>query len=389
MGFGAIITAGDRHRPIDDQLMGWVIEARVEQKLSEATKIAFRFEDDLCDGGSELEGRAEFRPGAILGVLVKHGSELACLGFGPVTRVRSSSMVGGAGSWIEVTVSDMRETMDRTAVQATYTGKASEAAQKILDAYDFTPDCEETRKEYSTGTNALTQRATDLAFVKDIARKNNLEFWLSYQSEERGDSFEVTTTANVKSSPERPDRSAVPLGNLLPIPPILSPDAGRVIRINPPPDQCVSVGRFEAKINFDRPNAARGFAQAAGNGDSSEQSSGAPEPALDSDAAPIANWTDSTRTILAPAATTEPLDQFLAQEAELSEASWFVEVDGSGTLEQLGFIVEPHQVVDVEYAGPRLSGPYQVMSTLHVINAVDHYIDFKLRANGLREGGAS
>jgi len=389
MGFGAIITSGENHQPLDDRLMGWVIEARVEQKLSDATKIALRFEDDLCDGGSEMEGRAEFHPGAILGVMISYGDELSCLGFGPVTRVRSSSMVGGAGSWIEVTVTDMRETMDRTAVQATYTGKASEAAQNILDAYHFTPDCEETRKEYSTGTNALTQRATDLAFVKDIARKNNLEFWLSYETETAGSSFSVTTTANLKSSPERPDRSAIPLGDLLPIPPILQPDADRAIRINPPPNECVSVGRFDARIDFDRPNAAQGFSQDVRNGDSSEQSSSPPDPSLDSDAQPIANWTDSTRTVLAPAATTDPLDQFLAQEAELTEASWFVEVDGSATLEQLGFIIEPHQVVDVQYAGPRLSGPYQVMSTLHVINAADHYVDFKLRANGLRQGSAS
>lgn len=389
MGFGAIITTGENHQPLDDGVMAWVIEARVEQKLSDPTKVALRFEDDLCDGGSEMERRAEFHPGAILGILVNHGDELACLGYGPVTRVRSSSMVGGAGSWLEVTFSDMRETMDRTAVQATYTGKASEAVQKILDAYQFTPDCEETRKEYSTGTNSLSQRATDLAFVKDIARKNNLEFWLSYESEPAGSAFNVTTEAHFKSSPERPDRSAIPLGNLLPVPPILRPDSGRVIRINPPPDECVSVGRFDAKIDFDRPNAAEGFAQDARNGESNRQTSSPPDPPLDGDAQPIANWTDSSRTVLAPAAATDPLDQFLAQEAELTEASWFVEVDGSATLAQLGFIIEPHQVVDVRYAGDRLSGPYQVMNTLHVINAVDHYIDFKLRANGLRRGGGS
>jgi hypothetical protein len=39
--------------------------------------------------------------------------------------------------------------------------------------------------------------------------------------------------------------------------------------------------------------------------------------------------------------------------------------------------------VQVSHAGPRLSGAYQVMKTLHVINAADHLIDFTLRANGL------
>jgi hypothetical protein len=38
--------------------------------------------------------------------------------------------------------------------------------------------------------------------------------------------------------------------------------------------------------------------------------------------------------------------------------------------------------------GPRLSGAYQVKTATHVINAADHFIDFKLRANGLRQEAA-
>ena len=67
-----------------------------------------------------------------------------------------------------------------------------------------------------------------------------------------------------------------------------------------------------------------------------------------------------------------------------TEAAWFVTVDCSATLAQLGFAAAPHQVVDVRNAGERLSGPYQVMKAVHVINAADHFIDFKIRANGLR-----
>ena len=87
------------------------------------------------------------------------------------------------------------------------------------------------------------------------------------------------------------------------------------------------------------------------------------------------------RTALAPPVT-DPDEHYLAQEALLTEAAWFVQVDCSATLELLGFPPQPHQVVDVQYAGDRLSGPYQVMKATHIVNAADTYVDFKIRANG-------
>ena len=95
------------------------------------------------------------------------------------------------------------------------------------------------------------------------------------------------------------------------------------------------------------------------------------------------------RTLLASASAADPLDQYLAQQAELTEAAWFVQVDASAALEQLGFVVEPHQIVEVQNASSQLNGPYQVTETVHVINPATHLVDFKLRANGLREPGVS
>ena len=52
------------------------------------------------------------------------------------------------------------------------------------------------------------------------------------------------------------------------------------------------------------------------------------------------------------------------------------------------FPAKPHMIVDVQYADSRLSGPYQVKNATHVINAADHFMDFKLRANGLPRAAA-
>ena len=47
----------------------------------------------------------------------------------------------------------------------------------------------------------------------------------------------------------------------------------------------------------------------------------------------------------------------------------------------LGSVLKPHDIVPVEGIGAELSGPYQVQSVTHVINAADHFMDIKLRSN--------
>ena len=86
---------------------------------------------------------------------------------------------------------------------------------------------------------------------------------------------------------------------------------------------------------------------------------------------------------LAPITMPSPQEAYLAQEAVVFEQSWFVEADCSASLAQLGFVVRPHQIVQVAHAGEALSGPYQVMKATHVITSTDHLVDFTIRANGL------
>jgi hypothetical protein len=384
MGFGAILTTGDDFVPLAEEVMRWIVEVRVEQELSKPTIYAVRFEDDLCEGNPVVAGRKELQASRVLGIFVKSGDGYECLVHGPITRLRTASMVGGTGSWVEVRGEDRRVEMDRIGVQATYTGKASEAAERIISAYGYDTGCEETRKEYSDGQNALNQRGTDLAFLEDIARRNNLELWLSYATSGSPDSFSVTTTVNVRSSPPR---TSAPGLSLPPLPPVLQASGDAVLRVQPPPDKCASVTRFDTRVDFERPGAARGFAQAAGDGVSAEQTTHPADPPLGEGRSGIRAVDGVERTALAPPVT-DPDEHYLAQEALLTEAAWFVQVDCSATLELLGFPPQPHQVVDVQYAGDRLSGPYQVMKATHIINPADAFVDFKLRANGLRTATA-
>jgi hypothetical protein len=384
MGFGAILTTGDDFRPMQAEAVRWVVEARVEQELSKPTVYAIRFEDDLCGGSPVVAGMPELQANQMLGIFVRSHDGWECLVHGPITRMRTSSMVGGTGSWVEVRGQDRRVEMDRVGTQATWTGKASEAAERVIAAYGYDADCEETRKEYSTGQDALNQRGTDLAFLEDIARKNNLELWIGYDVSGSPDAFSVTTIVNLRSSPSR---APAPLGPLpLPAPPVLRPTAGTVLRVQPPPHECTSVTRFDSHVDYERPGAAQGFAQAADSGTTSQQTTEPADAPLAPDRDDVRAVAGVERTALAPPVT-DPDEHYLAQEALLTEAAWFVTVDCSATAELLGFAPQPHQVVDVQYAGKQLSGPYQVMKATHIVNAADHFVDFMIRANGLRSPG--
>jgi hypothetical protein len=266
--------------------------------------------------------------------------------------------------------------MKRVGVRATYVGRASAAASSILTAYGFTPWTQDTLIQYDGQKKQLTQRGTDLAFIEDIARRNNMEFWIEYAAERApvSDRIKLTETAKLRTSPLRAQPGDVPQV------PTLVPDAGLVLRLNPPRDKCPSINRFDTRIDFEKPTAASGFVM---SGDQDKQV----VAQIVTDAAPVDSGklvpVDGVkREVIAPPEVSKE-EAFLAQDAIVFEQSWFVEVDCSATLEQLDFLIRPHQIVEVANAGDALSGGYQVMKATHVVTSTDHFMDFTIRANGL------
>lgn len=181
MGFGLAITSGDLHVPLKENLQGWLVEARVEMELSAPTRYALRFEDDICDGRHEVADNLTFEKDTELGLFVQlEGGKYECLVLGPITKVRGSSVLGGPGSWVEFHGEDRRARMGRVTVQSKHKGKASNVAAQIMAVYHLVPDVQETLIEYDEQNLPLTQNATDLAFIEDVARRNNMDFWLEY-----------------------------------------------------------------------------------------------------------------------------------------------------------------------------------------------------------------
>jgi len=341
--------------------------------------FALRFEDDICEGKREVADSKLFAKGELVGLFATAGpgAGLECLVYGPVTKIRSSSVLGGPGSWVEIHGEDRRLVMGRTGVNATYVGKASSAAEAILRAYDFKPDTQPTLIEHDTKKKQLTQSGTDLAFLEDIARRNNMEFWIEYEVTAAGAVTKLTEKARLRTSPDRSQTTGLPQL------PTLKPGGSHAIRVNPPAGICPNITKFDARIDFEKPTSVEGF-MLSDKGDKKVVEDIVKDATPLDPAKPVA-IKDVKRELAEPTVLAE--EAFLAKEATVFERSWFVEIDCSATVEQLGFLVRPHQILEVANAGSALSGGYQVMKAVHVMTATDHFMDFTLRANGL--GGVS
>jgi hypothetical protein len=151
------------------------------------------------------------------------------------------------------------------------------------------------------------------------------------------------------------------------------------LRVNVPPDDCPNVTSFQIDTDTERANSSGGLAVNPRTGKLERTQVINPQPGLDG--GPTLPQIDGvTRTIcVTSAGGTDELQA--KQEAALVEAGWFVEATASTTAHMLGALVKPHDVVPVEGIGTELSGPYQVTSVTHVINAADHFMDIRLRSN--------
>lgn len=386
MTFGATITFGDDNTPLPPEVARWLTEVRVEEELSKPTKFAIRFEDDLCGDSPAVEGRPEIAPNTMMSVLVPDGNKTACLVRGRVTTIKTSSEVGGPGSFVE-TYCEERVEMDRTTVQANWIGPEEGIVASILLGYGYVPDISDLQNKIYTDKEQLNQRGTDFALLDKIAKENGVDFWISYDVTPPlpfppGAGYGIIETAHFRISPEQPDDTGFDLAEF----PLKPEDAtAPKLRINVPEDQCSNVITFRASVDTERPNAASGTAIDAESGETRETQTTA-DPSTTGDGRTLDGIDGVSRTIITSGPGDET-DQSRRDSAALREASWFVSATVTTSAHLLtGRVLRSHQIVNVEGAGPRYSIPFQARKVTHVINAATHVMESELRSNILGEG---
>ena len=334
MGFGAVITLGEGNTPLDADLAGCLVEVRVEQTLDEPAQFAVRFLDDIEDGRLRVANDGRLAVETIVTIAVEIDELLVALVRGPITEHRSQMTIGGPGSWFEVHGLDRRDLLDRVCVQAAWEGRASDVAQQILGQAFDTLSVEDTARVYETGRETLNQRDTDLAFLNQLARRNNLHLWITYAASRSplGGGLQITETANFASSPRHPEGGAL---NALASAVQLAPTTALELRVHVPSDQCPNVTAFHVNTDTNRPSRYRTGAMQTEDVDPSQTDASDPQPPAGTGSQRLGQLGGVTRELCMPGAG-DPQDTQTRGEAALTEAGWFVQATASTTQHLLG-----------------------------------------------------
>jgi hypothetical protein len=386
MGFDLLIASGTANKILGEDLLGCVVEVRVEQTLDAPTKFAVRFLDDIVSDDAEgglRKGQlmkpqlSELKIGEILTIAVnKDEEEYACLVRGPILETDQQLTQGGPGSWYEVRGLDRRDELSRNFREGAWAGRASDVAGMLLAPVYPEQSIDHTTETHDQEGKHLPQRGSDLEFLTKNAAENGYHFWISYSAtaEALFGTLNVTECANWKASPPLQDS---PPGPLPPLPLASKPVT---IRAHVPQDQCPNTTKFSLSRDGSRPTEVRTTTQNATDG----QTDGV---TVTDQAAPLGGEGDGL-SAQAPARFIPPRPQGDAQTARLvnaaalREAGFFVKAELSTTRHMLQSVLEPHQVIAVEGLG-QASGrvPFRVSEVVHVINGMAHFMDAKIETN--------
>jgi len=390
MGFGAIIASGENNLLLRDGLVDCLTEVRVEQSLENPTHFALRFQEDITSGQPRIRGAPDFKCGEIITIAVQVANEMICLARGPITEREWSVMLGGPGSWFEIRGQDRRILMDRQCKRRFWTGLESDAATTILkDEYNFGKAIiQKTQKDYGGGssnneptTETLNQRASDEVFMRQIACRNNLSFWVEYECEKNGinpsgETLKITELANLRSSPVRPDAEGLEE---------FQKEIGRhrnldvSLRVNVEHGRCQNVTAFNITEDSEQPSHFNGSAIDDRSGTNELTSALDPQPPITKGGERLEQCNPEREVCITTAGSIQEL--LRKAFSALTEAGWRVNATASTTAHMLGGVLLPHDEVKVEGLGTKDSDTYQVKAVTHVINSADHFMDLQLRRN--------
>jgi phage protein D len=233
-------------------------------------------------------------------------------------------------------------------------------ARAVFADYGIEPDPANTLEDSPVHTergHSLMQRASDIQFLRQLARRNG-------------------KLCRVVSGEAPGDRSGFFASPQLDAEPVLN------LVLNDPSQANVTALDFEWDVT--RPTEVR--ARQALMDDPSEDgasgdSSSSGWSALDQ--RDLATFAGRPMSILLTAPVDDGLELRLRAQSLLRESGWFVRCQGQADAGQLGAVMRVGQIVQVEAAGSLNSGKYYVWSVHHTFTAEAHQTAFKLQRNAV------
>jgi phage protein D len=232
----------------------------------------------------------------------------------------------------------------------------SDAATQIFGDHGLTPDVESSPTRHLERRHLLTQRATDIQFLKTLARRNGYLCYL------RCGQVPGVITGHFHRPRVEGTASAQLIINYPEQANLDSLDISWDVSV--PTEATASQYDLEGHESLSQTDTETGLGSLGA--DDLSRFAGQPFSAL---------------------LTTLAEDQGELQartQALLTESNWFVRATGEVDADALGAILRPDSVVEVSGAGSVHSGRYYVLRVRHVITAESYRMGFELVRNAVR-----
>jgi len=321
--------------------------------MGETTKYRIRYDIDIDQGDFPDLIDSRIDAGCELAVIAPLSGSNNYLVKGPVTGQHVYFQHGGGGSYLEVEGADTSIKMARESQAVIWSDLTdSDAVSQILGSYGYTPDVDSTQAGHEEDKHTLVQRASDLDFVRRLARRNGFLFWVD--CDETG-----TETAHFR----RPNLGGKSVLNL-----DINISSNNLGTLDLMWDVERSTSVIAAQLNLNDKTSISGAVSAS------------PLPPLGSQS--LSDITGDTRSAHLHAPVDDAGDLTARGEGALIEDAWFIRATGQTSVNALGDIVRANTIVNLRGVGTRHSGNYYVASVRHTIDPSAHHMEFELVRNG-------
>jgi phage protein D len=342
-----------------DEGLGSPASVEVYECIGSSTSFRLRYPLDIENGDLPLLKEGRLSAATTITVVVPAKGSFVSLVNGPVRGQQIHLEHGGAGSTLDVLGADSSLAMDREDKAALWPNLTDSAAvTTIIGQHGFLADVEPTAAGHFEAKHVLVQRETDLAFVRRLAARNGCCFWVTHDAAAKAE------TAHFK----RMSFDAAPSTEL-------------VINLT---DPSANVAAIEIEWDSEAPSAAVA-AQLDLNTKSNIDGavSGSPLAGLGSQR--LAAIGKGPRILHIATSVDDAGDLRSRSEAALIDAELFIKARGHTTAGVLGGVLRSHTIVKLRGAGSRHSGKWLCHSVRHIIDAVEHRMEFELLRNGWEE----
>lgn len=349
--------------PADDALLAQMGTLEVEENADLPGAIQLTLPVD-SDGNGDLTyvNDPRFQPFSNLAVVVtpaSGGNE--CIFDGYVLANKLHLQKGTTGSTLQIWGQDASWLMNLEETAKEWVDVTDgDVANSIFGNYGITPADDNTDDDspsHSEDTHTLMQRASDIQFLRMLARRNGKLCRVAC-ADTPGDRTGYFAKADVDGDPVV------------------------TLQLNDPTAWTVETLDFEWDVS--RPTEVQAaqalFNDSDEDGVSVDQTDSGLDPLDDQD---LATFSGKSMTVMLTAPVDSADELTLRAESVLREAGWFVRCTGQADISRLNAVLRVGTVVQINGAGALNSGNYFVWSVRHTIDKQGHRMNFVLVRNAV------